>query len=313
VRSHLVFILALTSACDSPVRLGVLSCGDVGGECASYPTGCPCGQWDQQASCGSGALVCCLPRSCAPSDLGRPPACLPTGSACSTNAQCCNNDCAAATNTCSDGTPDLARPPVDDACAASGGQCVPSEIDCPRGHIVGPPCGLGGDVAGRCCVPGTANVPCGSATCGANQVCLSTCGGGTNCLQPPCPGTPVCVDLPSTCDPTSQATACACFATDPCPANGGGSCTGNIAPGQVECFCPPTSCDAPTVTAFVDAHNSCTQASDCVALCTLGATCDLRGVNRQSATLFQQMFGSCSFPACALACGPPACSANKCM
>jgi hypothetical protein len=328
----------------SPIRLGTYACAQAGGQCLAYPSGCPCGQWDDQGACAGVGVSCCIPGSCAPKpDLGphvEPPSCAPAGAACVRNEDCCNSDCprtGGGPSVCRVASVDMATPigPGGDSCP--GGQCVGDFLGCPRGHITGV-CGWpGGDHAGQCCVPGTENVPCGATTCGKNQVCVEPCYFGVGCVPKsatgfcppgtttatvPCtdaggaPGCspsspPWCVDLPTSCDLTSSAGACACFGSDPCSA---GSCGGGEGPGLVSCFCPPapTMCDAQSVTNFVAAHRSCNTAQDCVALCTLNASCDTRAISKSSVSAYNAAFGSCNFGACAIACFAPTCDMGLC-
>ena len=296
-------LLGLTLWCGcTSINLGASACAAAGGECAAFPAGCACGQWSGTVACASAggeSMGCCLPGSCANGDMGGGGGGGGGG----------------------------------DSCSASGGTCVASPIDCPRGHI-GTSCGFGGGggVAGHCCLPGPEAVPCGNMTCGVNQVCVEPCYAGISCVPKSsdgsCPpgtappsagcsdasgapgctatGTPACVDLPASCDLTSEASACSCFATDPCSL---GQCSGGDAPGVVSCFCNP-ACDSSTVDAFVAAHKSCVQNSDCTPLCQIGASCDLRAVNAAGAAAFKSTFANCTFAQCAIACPAATCDST---
>ncbi len=323
--------LTLWCGCTS-INLGASACASAGGECAAFPGGCPCGQWSPSAACDSVGGVsrgCCLPSSCANGDMGQ--LCVANGGRCTRNSDCCSDDCpqlGADISVCSGGGGGGGGT---DPCAASGGNCVASPIDCPRGHL-GTSCSLGGDAAGQCCLPGPEAVACGNMTCGVNQVCVEPCYWGISCVpkssngicppgtasqspgcsdaggSPGCTasGQPACVDLPASCDLTSEASACTCFGTDPCSL---GQCGGGDAPGVLSCFCDP-ACDPSTVDAFVAAHKSCVQDQDCAPLCDLGASCDLRAVNKAGAAAFASTFASCTFSQCAVACPAATCDST---
>jgi len=329
-------LLGLTLWCGcTSINLGASACASAGGECAAFPAGCPCGQWSPSVACdsaGGESRGCCLPSSCANGDMG-PPVCVANGGRCARNADCCSNDCpqlGSVISVCSGGGGGGGGM---DPCSASGGTCVANPIDCPRGHI-GTTCSFGGvgGVAGQCCLPGPEAVPCGNMTCGVNQVCVEPCYAGISCVpknsdgscppgtsspgagcsdangSPGCTasGQPACVDLPASCDVTSEASACSCFATDPCSL---GQCSGGDAPGVVSCFCNP-ACDPSTVDSFVAAHKSCGQDADCKPLCELGASCDLRSVNGAGAAAFKSTFANCTFSQCAIACPAATCDST---
>lgn len=104
-----------------------------------------------------------------------------------------------------------------------------------------------------------AGTPCGSKTCGANELCVHLCCGGQippcieandaglcdfglcqglpgqgmeRCAAPPCtPPAPYCVTRPAACNPTIT---CGCFATDPCSFTG--TC-GAIDASGISCQC----------------------------------------------------------------------------
>ena len=313
--------LTLWCGCTS-INLGTSACASAGGECAAFPTGCACGKWSPTATCASADGVsrgCCMPGSCASGDMG-PQVCLVDGLRCARNSDCCSNDCperGAAFSVCGSGSGGGGGT---DLCSANGARCVLNTSECTRGHIEG---NCSGESASWCCVPGPEPGACGSQTCGVGQICVQPCYYGISCFpkntnglcppgtalqDPSCTvggggglpactpnGQPVCRDLPASCDLTSPATACGCFPSDPCSV---GVCAGGVeGAGTVSCFCP-NACDTATVDAFVAAHKSCVSDQDCVAMCTLGASCDVRSVNKAGAAAFPTTFGGCPFPQC---------------
>ena len=74
----------------------------------------------------------------------------------------------------------------------------------------------------------------------------------------------------------------------------------------------PGPCDPATLDMFVAAHKSCAQDSDCVPLCTLGDSCDIREIDQPGATLFAVMFASCNFGSCTIPCPTPKCNSGTC-
>jgi hypothetical protein len=71
-------------------------------------------------------------------------------------------------------------------------------------------------------------------------------------------------------------------------------------------------CAAGDVTAFIDAHKSCTTAQDCTPICELGASCDNRAVNQTGAAAFATTFAGCTFAQCAVACFGAQCTNGSC-
>jgi hypothetical protein len=144
-------------------------------------------------------------------------------------------------------------------------------------------CPSSGDSVGVCAAP---TIPsCGSV--GGSCVQASKC--ETNAINTnyACTDDAVCC-LPTTAQPTDGSTSV-----------DGGTCV------QAEV--------ATEIAAFLQAHEGCTQDSDCVLICSFADTCLNNGINKNSEAAFLAMFSSCQLSQCNIGCLPvPTCNQGKC-
>jgi hypothetical protein len=172
-------------------------------------------------------------------------------------------------------------------CAAAARHLVCSFGQCTCACQVSPACNLGRDP-----LPCQAEADCApsGATCAGNP-------GICRCRMSNCtPGQ----DQTCNADPQMSAPAGSCSPF--------GSCLCSFKYGKEPSGkCSAQACSAESVADFITTHDACNSDQDCQAVCELGASCIVVGVNRAAGPLFRALFSTCPFNACGIACFSSTC------